>query len=155
MKTRFVFVSVACFVASVLTGCTTTSGPNEQAGMVIGGMLGGLLGAQADGDRDWRNVAIIAGTMAGTAIGGAIGRSMDETDRLRASQTLETVRTGVSSAWRNPDTGYEYQFTPTRTFDRAGRPCREYTIDAVIGGRTEQIYGTACRQPDGSWDVQG
>ena len=30
-------------------------------------------------------------------------------------------------------------------------PCREYTIDAIIGGKTEQIYGTACRQSDGSW----
>ena len=27
-------------------------------------------------------------------------------------------------------------------------------IDTVIGGRPEKIYGTACRQPDGSWKVQ-
>lgn len=33
--------------------------------------------------------------------------------------------------------------------------CREYTKDVTIAGRTETIYGTACRQPDGSWDISG
>jgi surface antigen len=23
----------------------------------------------------------------------------------------------------------------------------------MIGGRAEQVYGTACRQPDGSWQL--
>jgi uncharacterized protein YndB with AHSA1/START domain len=26
--------------------------------------------------------------------------------------------------------------------------------DAVIGGRKEHLFGTACRQPDGSWQVR-
>jgi surface antigen len=43
--------------------------------------------------------------------------------------------------------------TPTNTYDSGTGPCREYTLDATIGGKTEQIYGTACRQPDGSWKV--
>ena len=29
--------------------------------------------------------------------------------------------------------------------------CREYTETVVIGGRTHSAYGTACQQPDGSW----
>lgn len=33
----------------------------------------------------------------------------------------------------------------------ASGPCREYYREARIGGRTQQIYGLACRQPDGSW----
>jgi len=44
--------------------------------------------------------------------------------------------------------------TPTKTYETAAGPCREYTIDAIIGGSTEKIYGTACRQADGSWKVQ-
>lgn len=123
--------------------------------MVIGGVLGGILGAQvSDRDRDLRNVAIIAGTLAGAAIGGSIGQSMDDTDRLRTGQTLETVRTGVSSSWRNPDTGYEYQVTPTRTYASGLEPCREYSVKALIGGREQEVIGTACRQADGSWRVQ-
>ncbi|MCW8926260.1 MAG: RT0821/Lpp0805 family surface protein, partial [Xanthomonadales bacterium] len=80
-----------------------------------------------------------------------IGRSMDETDRMRTSAALESVRTGVPSSWQNPDTGYEYVVTPTETYDAETGPCREYTLDATIGGKTEQVYGTACRQADGSW----
>lgn len=138
----------------VLTGCATYQGQQEQAGMVIGGVLGGVLGSQVGGGHG-RTAAIIAGTLAGAAIGGAIGNSMDEVDRMRTAQTLETVRTGVPAQWRNPDTGNQYTVVPTRTYDTASGPCREYTIDAMIGGRPEKVYGTACRQPDGSWRVQG
>ncbi|BAZ92550.1 hypothetical protein TspCOW1_25700 [Thiohalobacter sp. COW1] len=133
-------------------GCATYQGPQEQAGMVIGGILGGVLGSEVGGGRG-RTAAIIAGTLAGAAIGGAIGQSMDEVDRMKTAGTLETVRTGVTSTWQNPDTGYQYAVTPTRTYETSSGPCREYTIDAQIGGRTEQVYGTACRQPDGSWKV--
>lgn len=135
--------------------------------MVIGGVLGGVLASEVFGGGYYGGrhhpyyrhpaptAAIIAGTIAGAAIGGAIGRSMDETDRLKTAATLETVRTGVSSTWRNPDTGVAYAVTPTKTYESASGPCREYTIDALIGGKKEKIYGTACRQPDGSWKIQG
>lgn len=35
----------------------------------------------------------------------------------------------------------------------SGRYCREFQQEVSIGGRTEQAYGTACRKPDGSWEV--
>jgi surface antigen len=79
---------------------------------------------------------------------------MDKTDRLKVSHSLETVRTGVETRWKNPDTGYQYRVVPTRTYEEPEGPCREYTVDASIGGKTEQIYGTACRQADGSWQVK-
>jgi surface antigen len=124
----------------------------EQQGMVIGGVLGGVLGSQV-GRGEGRTVATIVGTLIGAAVGGAVGRSMAESDRLKAAHSLETVRTGVPSTWRNPDTGNQYTFTPTRTYDAAQGPCREYVVDAIIGGKREKVYGTACRQPDGSWRV--
>lgn len=135
-----------------LGGCAH-QGQQEQTGMVVGGVLGGLLGSEVGGGRG-RTAAIIAGTMAGAAIGGAVGRSMDKVDRMNTAATLENVRTGVSSSWRNPDTGNRYTVTPTETYETSGGPCREYSIDADIGGRTEKVYGTACRQPDGRWRVQ-
>lgn len=149
---RSTAVSAAILLGcTFITGCTYSRyGTNEQIGMVIGGTLGGLLGDQVD-DYDWRTAAIIGGTMAGSFIGGAIGHSMDTTDQLRTGQTLETVRTGVSSSWRNPDTGYEYRVVPTSTYETGSGPCREYTIDAVINGRREKVRGTACRQSDGTW----
>ncbi|BAU49687.1 hypothetical protein SVA_3139 [Sulfurifustis variabilis] len=162
--TRVPAVALASLL--VVSGCATYQGPQEQAGMVIGGIVGGILGSEIGGGYGRGHhgyygrypaptAAIIAGTIAGAMIGGAIGRSMDETDRLKTAATLETVRTGVPSTWRNPDTGNQYAVTPTKTYETASGPCREYTIDAVIGGKKEKIYGTACRQPDGSWKVQG
>lgn len=132
-----------------LAGCAQT-GPKEQAGTVAGGLVGGVLGHQV-GSGSGQTAATIVGTLAGAAIGGSIGRSMDEQDRRRMAATLERQRTGQTTRWQNPDTGHQYAMTPTKTYETDTGACREYTMDARIGGRTEEVYGTACRQPDGSW----
>jgi surface antigen len=137
--------------AAALAACTTAPTKEDQ-GIFIGALAGGILGNQVGGGSG-RVLATMIGTVAGAAIGGNIGRTMDDTDRLNASMALENVRTGVPSTWINPDTGYEYVITPTQTYDQGAGPCREYTLDAIIGGRVEQVYGTACRQADGSWQV--
>lgn len=36
---------------------------------------------------------------------------------------------------------------------REGAPCREYTTTVIVGGQEQSAYGTACRQPDGSWKI--
>lgn len=122
--------------------------------MVIGGVLGGMLGNEIGGGGRGETAAIIAGTMAGAAIGGAIGRSMDTTDRLRTGMALENVRTGVSTTWRNPDTRTDYAVTPTRTYETSSGPCRDFTVQSLMDGRQQQVTGTACRQPDGTWRMQ-
>lgn len=137
----------------LLTACANQMGNNEGAGVVIGGILGGVLGQEV-GKGSGRTAATILGAIIGTSIGGNIGRSMDETDQLKVAHSLETVRTGVSTSWQNPDTGNRFHVVPTRTFVRRGSPCREFQIDASIGTESEKIYGTACRQQDGSWKVQ-
>ena len=43
--------------------------------------------------------------------------------------------------------------TPTRTFrDNGGQDFRDFTTKAVLDGH-QAIKGTACRQPDGAWEV--
>ena len=118
--------------------------------MVIGGLLGGILGAQV-GEGSGQTAATIIGTVIGAAIGGSVGRSMDDRDRMKTALTLENVETGVPAQWRNPDTGNMYTVVPTRTYESTGGPCREYRLNAVVDGKTDQVYGTACRQPDGTW----
>lgn len=141
-------------VSSALALSACTSPPTKEGtGVLIGSVLGAAVGSSVGSGRG-KTLAIFAGTMAGAMIGGAVGRSMDETDRLKTAQVLENVRTGVPSSWRNPDTGHQYTVIPTRTYDATSGPCREYTVDAVVGGKPEKIYGTACRQPDGSWKVK-
>lgn len=46
------------------------------------------------------------------------------------------------------------QAVPLANFqDESGRYCREYQRMADIGGRPQQVYGTACMMPDGSWQI--
>ena len=39
--------------------------------------------------------------------------------------------------------------------DRSGRHCREYQTTGRIAGRIEQLWGVACLNPDGSWELAG
>lgn len=133
----------------VLGGCETNQ---EQTGQVIGAIAGGVLGNQV-GSGSGRVAATIAGTMLGGYIGGQLGHSMDENDRYRASQVLESTPSNQTVRWHNPDSGNDYAVTPTRTYSEDSRPCREYTTEGWIGGKKETIYGTACRQADGSWQA--
>ena len=143
---------VALLSAFLLNGCATTT--HAQQGEVLGGILGGVIGAQV-GDGRGKTAAIIVGTIAGAMIGRHIGESMDDTDRMQTAITLNDNRTGEPTSWVNPDTGYRYTVTPTRTYEQSSGPCREFQLDATVGGQTNQdVYGTACFQADGSWLVQ-
>ncbi|MDJ0740257.1 MAG: RT0821/Lpp0805 family surface protein [Gammaproteobacteria bacterium] len=140
-------IAAVAAAALVLGGCQTT---REQQGNVIGAIAGGVLGAQV-GSGSGRTAATIAGTLLGGYLGGRIGRQMDDSDRYRAGEVLESTPTNQSSSWSNPDTGTSYSVTPTRTYYDDARPCREYTTEAWIDGRRETVVGNACRQSDGSW----
>lgn len=145
-----VYRSYTAYAGPVYGGGTW--GSRELLGNLIGGTVGGVVGAQV-GKGSGRTAAIVGGTVVGVLVGGSVGRSMDAVDRLYVNQVLETAPTRTAVAWHNPDTSTRYEVTPIATFQEAGRYCREYTATALIGGRSQQIYGTACRQPDGSWEV--
>jgi len=152
MKIRLMTLVLITAITAVTIGCQS-SPTREDTGRVVGGVLGGVLGSQV-GKGSGRTAAIIAGTLVGVYIGGSIGRSMDDQDRYRAQQALESNPTNQPSSWRNPDSGNQYTVTPTRTYrSDAGQDCREYSTDAVIDGRRETVYGRACRQPDGTWQA--
>jgi surface antigen len=120
---------------------------------VVGGTAGGVLGSTIGGGAG-RAAAVIAGTVLGAVVGGEIGRWMDAVDQACAAQTLEYAGTSRNVEWVNPDNGAVYQITPTETYRTAeDRYCREYRTEADIGGRKHEVYGTACRQPDGSWQL--
>ena len=122
---------------------------------IIGAVLGGAVGAAAGsqiGKGDGRTLATIGGAIIGALVGGNIGRSMDQVDQNCVGQVLERTPNGKTVVWNNPDRNGEYRVTPTRTYQtRGGTYCRDYQTKIVIDGRLENAYGTACRQPDGTW----
>lgn len=122
----------------------------EVLGSVLGGVAGGVIGSQV-GKGDTRTATTIGGTIIGVLIGGSIGRSMDRVDHACVGQVLEQAPRLHTVEWANPDGGH-YRVTPLRTYEGPrGQPCREYQTHATIGGRTKELSGTACRQPDGAW----
>ncbi len=81
---------------------------------------------------------------------------LDDTESNAMTETLayalENARTGEESSWVNPDTGHSGVIVPLATYvNDAGLDCREYIQTIVIDGQEAQAYGTACRQPDGTW----
>ena len=149
MKQTVAVLAVAVLLGTA--GCAGNGGVTKQGvGTVVGGALGGLVGSQV-GSGTGQLAATAAGAIAGAFIGSSIGKSMDEQDKMKAAQALETARTGHTVAWQNPDSGAHYAVTPTRTYEQSGQPCREYTTEAWIDGKRETLKGTACRQPDGTW----
>lgn len=125
----------------------------ELIGRILGGATGGLVGSQI-GDGGERLVAVAAGTVIGMIVGGEIGRSMDHADKLCVDQALEAAPDGTKIRWNDADR--QYTVTPRNTQQNAdGQYCREYQMDTQVGGRTQQVVGRACRQPDGSWKITG
>jgi surface antigen len=147
---------VPLILGIVLWGCAG-AGPKETGGTVIGAGTGAIIGGQF-GHGAGRLVGVAVGALAGGLIGGEIGRSLDARDRAEMERStqyaLENSRTDERYEWRNPDSGHYGYTTPKRTYRSAeGRYCREYQQTVIIGGQQEEAYGTACRQPDGSWKI--
>ena len=145
----------AAFVV-VLAACSSDYGPKQTGGTVLGGIGGAVAGAQFG--KGSGNLAMTAiGTLLGAFIGSEVGKSLDRADQQYAAQAevrAHAAPVGQTITWNNPDSGNSGTYTPTRDGrDQAGNYCREYQSTLSIGGQSEQAYGTACRQPDGSWKV--
>ncbi|TVR09708.1 MAG: hypothetical protein EA385_06165 [Salinarimonadaceae bacterium] len=128
------------------------SGPRQNVGMVSGALIGGAAG-NVIGRGDLGST--VAGALIGGVVGGLIGADLDERDRFLAEQAqFEAFDSGRPSRWRGErDRNVYGEVIPGPTF-RDGRDfCREYTHTIYIGGRPQEGYGTACRQPDGSWRI--
>ena len=153
MFKKFIMATMAVLtVFTLLPGCTNVS--KQDVGTVSGGVLGGLVGSRF-GQGGGQVLATGIGVMAGALIGGAIGKNMDDTDRMKMNAAMEKNSVGQPAYWKNDKTGNSYTVTPTKNVSLNGNPyCREYRTTANIGGKMQQIYGTACRQPDGSWQIQ-
>jgi surface antigen len=156
---RFRKLGTVLVLSLGLAACADQYGPKESIGTLVGAGLGGLAGSQI-GHGSGKLAATGAGVLLGGLLGNQVGRSLDRADRTYAERTsqqaLEYNPSGQSAEWRNPDSGNYGYVTPQRPYqDASGRFCREYQQTIYVGGQAQQGYGTACRQPDGSWQVQG
>lgn len=145
-------------VAFLLGACANDGkGQKEAGGTLLGAGLGALAGSQIGSGRG-QLAAVAIGALAGAFVGNQVGKSLDNADKIameRSTQrALETAPSGQTVAWRNPDSGNSGTITPQPAVQtNAGEFCREYQQTITVAGQAEQAYGTACRQPDGSWKI--
>lgn len=122
----------------------------KTVGALLGAAVGGAVGSQI-GQGNGKLAATAAGTLFGFLIGGSIGQSMDNADRYCIGRTLEQAQDHHTVVWSNPGANEQYRLTPIKTYRSGGTWCRQYVTEVLMGGERRKTWGTACRQPDGSW----
>ena len=150
---------IAIVVAFILLGACANNGNGQKqaGGTLIGAGLGALAGSQIGSGRG-QLAAVAIGTLAGAFLGNEVGKSLDRADKMAmetsTQRALETSPSGQTVVWRNPDSGNSGTITPAPAIQRgSGEFCREYQQTITVAGQSEEAYGTACRQPDGSWKI--
>ena len=149
--------AAALALAVALGGCM---GSNELAGTTLGGIAGGVIGNQF-GDGDGKVAATALGAVVGASVGGALGRSLDEQSRAMADQATHLALTSSGQepiVWENPANSGGPAAGQVRVVrvgsNASGQPCREYVSTVRIAGESQDAYGIACREADGSWRIQ-
>lgn len=161
MKNLFSILTITALL--VVSACSQDGGKDggikkSDIGAVGGAVGGAWLGSNL-GKGKGNIAAIAAGTLLGAYLGNEVGASLDKADMAYYDKTsqyaLEENKTGQVATWTNPDSGNSGSITPTRTYQLADNSyCREYTQTIIVGGDPVESYGTACRQPDGSWKIK-
>jgi surface antigen len=122
------------------------------------GAIGGAVIGSSFGKGNGRVVGGVIGGLLGAGIGNSIGSSLDRADMQYYNQAqykaLESGQPGQALPWSNPQTGNSGSFAANAPYqNNSGQYCREYTQTISVGGQAQKAYGTACRQPDGNWQV--
>ncbi|MDP6735033.1 MAG: RT0821/Lpp0805 family surface protein [Nitrospinaceae bacterium] len=152
-------LSILCslFILFALHGCAPGTRTGETIGALTGIIAGAIIGYQVGGDSAAKTVGAGVGLVVGGLVGSELGKMYDKLNREEQhvhssmiSSTIETSKIGEGNQWYNPETGNSGRVIITKQEEY----CREYQQTVVIGGKEQQAYGTACKQPDGSWKIQ-
>jgi len=77
-------------------------------------------------------------------------------DHEAAQVAATTAPVGESITWSSgsgSDASSGYVTATKEGVSDSGKTCREFQQSVTVGGKTEQAYGTACLQDDGSWEI--
>ncbi len=78
----------------------------------------------------------------------------EEQQRMHEQAQIEatTAEVGDKIVWEDENASGTVTTTRVGT-STSGRQCREFQQTVVIGGKSEQAYGTACLHADGNWEI--
>ena len=143
------YVSVlALLFLLLLASCANRAQTGAVGGAAAGALIGQAIGHNTGGT--------LIGAAVGTMLGYIVGSEMDKYDRQQLDHMYERGVSNQRSTWVNPDTGNQYTVTPQPAYQEPSsrRVCRRAEIEAVIDGRPERTYSTACRNEYGQWELQ-
>ncbi len=151
------FLALLAMVSLSMTACMENMGNKEMVGSATGAVLGGVAGAQF-GKGTGQLVGVGIGALLGTLVGSEVGKSLDKADMMYAQQAQSKAYAapiGESISWNNPDSGHSGTITPTKEgySNTSGSYCREYSQTIYVDGKQQTGYGTACQNPDGTWQI--
>lgn len=146
---------VVGLTASLLAGCASTNGQNQTLGTLAGAVGGAALGS-AFGQGSGKVAAIAAGALVGGFLGNQIGARLDQqSQQYNYAASVQALDSGAPQQWQNPQNGVYGTVNPGPANYVNNRVCRPYTNTIFIDGQQQVARGTACRNPDGSWQVVG
>ena len=143
------YVSVlALLFLMLLASCANRAQTGAAGGAAAGALIGQAIGHNTGGT--------LIGAAVGTMLGYIVGSEMDKYDRQQLDHMYERGVSNQRSTWVNPDSGNQYTVTPQPAYQEPStrRVCRRAEIEAVIDGRPERTYSTACRNEYGQWELQ-
>lgn len=143
------YVSIlALLFLMLLASCANRAQTGAAGGAAAGALIGQAIGHNTGGT--------LIGAAVGTMLGYIVGSEMDKYDRQQLDHMYERGVSNQRSTWVNPDTGNQYTVTPQPAYQEPSsrRVCRRAEIEAVIDGRPERTYSTACRNEYGQWELQ-
>lgn len=143
------YVSVlALLFLMLLASCANRAQTGAAGGAAAGALIGQAIGHNTGGT--------LIGAAVGTMLGYIVGNEMDKYDRQQLDHMYERGVSNQRSTWVNPDTGNQYTVTPQPAYQEPSsrRVCRRAEIEAIIDGRPERTYSTACRNEYGQWELQ-
>ena len=154
MKNALIKTVIAGAGVAFLAGCASGQGISRgEAGAMTGAAVGGVVGSRFGGGSG-QIASTIAGTMIGAMAGSAIGQMYEREDYQRTQHAIASTPPGQQYQWQNTQTGAQYQYKTTRQTNTQRGVCRDYVINAYMGGQQEQVHGVACRDASGNWVVQ-
>ncbi len=145
---KHVSIVAALLVLLFTSSCATKGQTGALGGAAAGGLIGQAIGHSTG--------ATLIGVAVGGMLGYIVGNEMDKYDREQLNHTYERGMSNQRSSWDNHDNGNQYTVTPQPAYQNPNthRVCRRAEIEAVIDGKPQRTYSTACRDEYGSWQLQ-
>lgn len=79
---------------------------------------------------------------------------INEDDAQKVEQAYAKTPDGYSFVWKSPSSGIIYRITPTNTYLKDGRNCRDADIIATADKQSKKIPHTACCDIHGNWHTR-